>query len=72
MTRTRVRSRAPCAERVLIGLLLLEGTLALAGGLMLTARPSGALLQMPVQWLQGTPFATYLIPALASGPHLRP
>ena len=64
MIRTRTRTPLRSAERVLIGLLLFEGVLALIGGIMLVASPSGALLQMPPEWLQGTPFASYLIPGL--------
>ena len=73
MVRTRRHTQRPArtAERVLIGGLLFEGVLALAGGAMLVAAPSGALLQMPPEWLQGTPFGSYLIPgtvlALALG-----
>ena len=70
MIRTRARTRTTAdrvAEGVLIGVLLLEGVLALGGGAMLVAAPSGALLQMPAEWLQGTPFGSYLIPGLLLG-----
>ena len=62
MVRTRTPARA--AETMLIGILLLEGVLALAGGVMLIAAPSGRLLQMPAAWLEGTPFGSYLAPGL--------
>ncbi len=52
------------AEAILIGILLLEGGLALVGGVLLVAGPSGRLLRMPAEWLTGTPFSTYLIPGL--------
>lgn len=65
MIRTRTPTHA--AEIVLIGVLVLEGVLALGGGVMLVSDPSGGLLQMPPEWLHGTPFATYLIPGLLLG-----
>lgn len=60
----RSRSRARFAEAMLIGALVVEGVLALAGGVMLVAAPSGRLLRMPAAWLDGTPFSSYLVPGL--------
>ena len=43
---------------------LLVGVGAVIGGGALAATPSGALLGMPLDLLDGTPFHTYLIPGL--------
>lgn len=61
-----IRARHPvrAAESTLMSILLLEGILGLAGGVMLVADPSGRLLQMPSAWLHGTPFSSFLVPGL--------
>jgi hypothetical protein len=43
---------------------LLAGVSAMAGGAALVANPSGALLAMPLELLDETPFRSYLIPGL--------
>ena len=43
---------------------LLVGVGAVIGGVALAVAPSGALLGMPLDLLDGTPFHTYLIPGL--------
>lgn len=48
----------------LVGLLLFQGLSGLAGGYGLVADPSGAALGLPLEWLAGSPFSTYLIPGL--------
>jgi glucan phosphoethanolaminetransferase (alkaline phosphatase superfamily) len=35
-----------------------------AGGLLLIIDPSGNLINMPLRWLSGSPFANYLMPGL--------
>jgi hypothetical protein len=45
-------------------LLLLNGIGALYGGSMLIRDPSGGLLQMPLSFLQHSPFDSYLIPGI--------
>lgn len=40
------------------------GATALFGGGMLVLDPSGASMEMPVEWLAGTPFPDYLVPGL--------
>jgi hypothetical protein len=47
--------------------LLLQGLGGLAGGVALVARPSGAVMHMPVDYLAGSPFRDYLIPGLILG-----
>jgi hypothetical protein len=49
---------------VLLFLHLLLGLNALAGGTMLIVDPQGELLGMPIEWLERTPFKTYLIPGI--------
>lgn len=45
-------------------LLLLNGTGALYGGWHLITDPTGNSLQMPVTWLEHSPFENYLIPGI--------
>ena len=45
-------------------LLLLNGIGALYGGFMLIADPSGSILQMPLSYLEHSPFVDYLIPGI--------
>jgi uncharacterized BrkB/YihY/UPF0761 family membrane protein len=40
------------------------GASALFGGGMLVRDPTGASMEMPVEWLGGTPFPDYLVPGL--------
>lgn len=47
-----------CAAHILLGLS------ATAGGGMLFLRPDGSLLGMEPEWLDPSPFSTYLIPGL--------
>ena len=49
---------------LLMATLLLQGLSGLAGGLALVADPTGALLNLPLDWLAGSPFDSYLIPGL--------
>lgn len=45
-------------------LLLVNGTGALFGGFQLVTDPSGGTLQMPLSFLQHSPFDNYLIPGI--------
>lgn len=45
-------------------LLVVNGTGALYGGLRMIADPSGSGLQMPLSFLEHTPFQSYLIPGI--------
>lgn len=60
----RTRAGVRFAESTLIAILVLEGVLALAGGVMLVAAPSGRSLGMPTAWLEATPFSSFLVPGL--------
>ena len=60
----RTRPTHAPLEVALIGVLLFEGALALVGGAMLVLAPNGRLLQMPTEWLSGSPFSTFLVPGV--------
>lgn len=47
-----------------IALLLLTGLAALAGGWGFISDPGGEKMQIPLEWLQNTPFNNYFIPGL--------
>lgn len=49
-------------DRALVCLEYFTGVTALAGGVMLVARPDGSLLQARVSALAGSPFATWRVP----------
>lgn len=49
---------------VAAALLLFNGIGALYGGWSLMAYPDGSDLQMPMEWLERTPFSNYLIPGI--------
>jgi hypothetical protein len=44
--------------------ILLQGISGLVGGYALMADPSGALIGLPLVWLEGTPFSDYFVPAI--------
>lgn len=67
-TPTRTPS-APTSGRPLAGWALLAGTVVLGatasfGGASLLLDPTGARMEMPLTWLDGTPFADYFLPGL--------
>ena len=49
---------------VAIALLLLNGVGALYGGWQLATDPTGSSMQMPLSYLEHSPFDTYLIPGI--------
>ncbi|WP_250631883.1 hypothetical protein [Rhodoflexus caldus] len=49
---------------IAVVLLLVNGIGALLGGFQLITDPSGATLQMPLSFLQHSPFDNYLIPGI--------
>lgn len=53
--------------RACIGLLVLLGLGALAGGIALVAKPDGSVMQMDVQILSGSPFPDFVVPGLILG-----
>ncbi len=40
------------------------GPAALFGGFLLASSPDGSAMQMPIHWLEGTPFPDYFVPGL--------
>ena len=62
--RSAARSSRPAAVWALMALLLLQGISGIAGGVALVAAPDGRIMQMPVSYLDGSPFSDYLIPGL--------
>jgi hypothetical protein len=58
------KPRRPAALWVLLVLLLVQGIGGLAGGLSLALRPDGSVMRMPLSYLEGSPFADYLVPGL--------
>ncbi len=74
MSRTLVRRAEPipaprmdAAGKTAVGLLVLLGLGALAGGIALSVRPDGSVMHMPVSLLAGSPFPDYLVPGLILG-----
>ncbi len=58
------RPRRPFTVWILMLLLAVQGLGGLGGGLSLTLKPDGSVMQMPTSLLDGSPFADYLIPGL--------
>lgn len=58
------RPSRPVTLYVLMACLLFQGLSGILGGFMLVSDPSGESLQIPLNWLQGSPFNDYLIPGL--------
>lgn len=58
------RSARPTSVYVLIAGLAFQGLSGLFGGVGLIVDPTGRLLQIPIEWLDGSPFENYLIPGL--------
>lgn len=49
---------------LIVSLLLFNGISACFGGYMLMSKPDGSGLDMPVSFLEHTPFSNYLIPGI--------
>ncbi|MEW6181867.1 MAG: hypothetical protein AB1500_01645 [Bacillota bacterium] len=60
----RLVKRRPARFYLLSFLLLFLAVGGLAGGIALTADPSGGLLKIPLSFLEDTPFKNYLLPGL--------
>ena len=54
----------PVSVYLLMILMLFQGLSGLAGGIGLILDPTGQSMQIPLEWLQGSPFSTYLIPGI--------
>ena len=51
-------------KKLALFLLFFNGISAVFGGGSLVLRPDGSLMEMPVEWMEGTPFSNYFIPGL--------
>ena len=49
---------------ILFVFIIFQGLSGLAGGISLILDPSGKSIQLPLSWLEGSPFSNYLIPGL--------
>jgi hypothetical protein len=58
------RPRRPGSAWALLILVLIQGIGGVAGGLALALKPDGSIMQIPVSYLDGSPFHDYLIPGL--------
>lgn len=58
------RQARPTALYVLLAGLLFQGVSGVAGGIGLIGDPTGRSVGLPLDWLEGSPFADYLIPGL--------
>lgn len=54
----------PLAAQLLIALQLILGIGAVFGGLGLAIDPSGELMHMPIEFLEPSPFTTFLVPGI--------
>ncbi|PEN13181.1 hypothetical protein CRI94_11090 [Longibacter salinarum] len=57
-------NRRPVSVRFLAAAVLFQGVSGLAGGIGLILDPSGASLAIPIEWLDGSPFDSYLMPGV--------
>jgi hypothetical protein len=55
-------SRRGLVFYALAGALAVQGLSGVAGGIGLVTDPTGANVQIPIEWLQGSPFDSYWIP----------
>jgi hypothetical protein len=58
----KVPVNKPHTVNFLIFLLYFQGFSGITGGILLIIDPSGALLNLPLSWLSGSPFTNFLVP----------
>lgn len=58
------RKKRPALVYTLMVLVAFQGLSGLLGGFGLISDPSGESLQIPLDWLEGSPFNNYLIPGI--------
>lgn len=61
---TDKRHSRPVSIWLLEAAILLQGISGVGGGLGLVLDPSGDSLKIPLEWLEGSPFNSYLIPGV--------
>ena len=54
----------PISDYLLLILVLFQGLSGIAGGIGLMLDPTGASMNIPLRWLEGSPFQTYMIPGI--------
>ncbi|MBD3386033.1 hypothetical protein GF407_14045 [candidate division KSB1 bacterium] len=54
----------PVSDYLLMILVLFQGLSGIGGGIGLLLDPTGASMNIPLRWLEGSPFQTYLIPGV--------
>ena len=54
----------PKIDYILLIAVLFQGLSGLFGGIGLIIDPSGKMLNIPIEWLQGSPFNNYLLPGI--------
>jgi uncharacterized BrkB/YihY/UPF0761 family membrane protein len=61
---TGKKHRTPITVKLLIGILFFQGLSGISGGIGLIMDPTGKSLQIPLEWLEGSIFSSYLIPGI--------
>lgn len=56
--------KRPAVLYALIAALVFQGLSGIGGGIGLVLDPSGEAVGLPIAWLEGSPFADYLIPGV--------
>lgn len=59
-----MKRERPVLIKLLIACIIFQGISGLFGGLGLILDPTGKTLNIPLSWLEGSPFMNYLIPGL--------
>jgi hypothetical protein len=54
----------PVSFYLLLAATIFQGLSGIAGGIGLILDPSGESLSIPIEWLQGSPFHSYLVPGI--------
>ena len=54
----------PKIDYILLIAVIFQGLSGLFGGIGLIIDPSGKMLNIPIEWLQGSPFNNYLLPGI--------
>lgn len=54
----------PYTLYMLMALVVFQGLSGIFGGIGLVVDPTGATLQIPLEWLSGSPFPDYLVPGI--------
>jgi hypothetical protein len=58
------KKHSPVGVILLYVLILFQGLSGIAGGIGLISDPTGVSLQIPLEWLEGSPFHNYLVPGI--------